>query len=71
MAFAWLPDDRWAHRYLVFTADGRSSGEARYEVRIEPGDLVVTSDGLRHRVVDVAAMEADARFAGFLIVQPE
>ena len=71
MAFAWLPDDQWAHRYLVFTADGRSSGEARYEVRIEPGDVVVTGDGRRHRVVDVAAMEADSRFAGFLIVQPE
>jgi hypothetical protein len=27
VAFAWLPDDRWVHRYLVFSADGRSSGE--------------------------------------------
>jgi hypothetical protein len=71
VAFAWLPDDRWENRYLVFTADGRSSGEACYEVRIEPGDVIVTSDGLRHRVVDVAAMEADSELAGFLMVRPE
>ena len=48
------------HRYLVFTADGRSSGEASYEVPIEPGDFIVTGDGRRHQVVDVAAMEEDA-----------
>ena len=71
MAFAWLPDDRWENRYLVFTADGRSSGESSYEVPIEPGDFIVTGDGRRHRVVDLAAMEADSCFAGFLIVQPE
>jgi hypothetical protein len=71
VAFAWLPDDRWKHRYLVFTADGRSSGEASYEVPIEPGDIVVTADGRRHRVVDVVAVEADSRFVGFLMVQPK
>jgi hypothetical protein len=55
----------------VFTADGRSSGEARYEVPIEPGDFILTGDGRRHRAIDVVAVEADSRFAGFLMVQPE
>jgi hypothetical protein len=71
VAFAWLPDDRWEHHYLVFTADGRGSGETCYEVPIEPGDFIVTGDGRRHRVVDVVAVEARSRFAGFLMVQPE
>jgi hypothetical protein len=71
VSFAWLPDDRWKHRYLVFTADGRNSGEACYEVPIEPDDFIVTGDGRRHRVVDVIAVEAGSRFAGFLIVRPE
>jgi hypothetical protein len=71
VAYAWLPDDRWVYRYLVFTADGRSSGEASYDVPIEPGDLVGTGDGRRHRVVDVVAVEDDTRFVGFLMVRPE
>jgi hypothetical protein len=71
VAFAWLPDDRWEHRYLVFTGDGGSSGEACYEVPIEPGDVIMTGDGRRHRVVDVVAVEEDSRFVGFLMVQPD
>jgi hypothetical protein len=71
VAFAWLPDDRWENRYLVFTADGRGSGESSYEVPIEPGDVIVTGDGRRHRVVDVVAVEEDCRFIGFLMVQSE
>jgi hypothetical protein len=71
VAFAWLPDDRWENRYLVFTADGVGSGESCYEVPIETGDVIVTGDGRRHRVVDVVAVEEDNRFVGFLMVQSE
>jgi hypothetical protein len=68
--FAWLANNRWEHRYLVFTDDGTSSGEACFEVPIEPGDFIVTGDGRRHRVVDVHPVEEDSRFAGFLRVRP-
>jgi hypothetical protein len=69
--FAWLADDRWEHRHLVFTGDRRSSGEACFEVPIEQGDFIVTGDGRRHRVVDVVAVEGDSRFVGFLMVEAE
>jgi hypothetical protein len=38
--FAWLANIRWERRYVVFTGDGSSSGEANYAVPIEPGDLI-------------------------------
>jgi hypothetical protein len=69
-SIVWLADDRWEHRYLVFTADGSSSGEECYPVPIEQGDFIVTSDGRRHRVVDVVAVEGEPRLAGSLMVQP-
>jgi hypothetical protein len=70
VAFAWLADDRWEHRYLLFTADGSSSGEACFEVPIELGDFILTGDGRRRRVVRVVAVEGDSRFVGFLMVEP-
>jgi hypothetical protein len=67
---AWLADDRWERRYLLFTADGSSSGEACFDVPIEQGDFIVTPDGRRHRVIRVVQVEGDSRFIGFLMVQP-
>jgi hypothetical protein len=70
VAYAWLADDRGERRYLLFTADGSSSGEAYFEVPIEQGDFIVTGDGRRHRVVRVVQVEGDSRFVGFLMVEP-
>jgi hypothetical protein len=69
VAYAWLADDRWQHRYLIFTEDGRSSGEACFEVPIEPGDFILTRDGRRHHVIAAASAGNDSRFVGFLMVQ--
>ena len=54
----------------MFTGDGSGSGEARFEVPIEQGDIIVTGDGRRHLVVDVVAVDEDSRFVGFLMVEP-
>ena len=70
MPFAWLANDRWEHRYLVFTDDGSSSGEACFEVPLERDDFIVTGDGRLHRVADVVAVDEDSRFGGFLKVEP-
>jgi hypothetical protein len=68
--FAWLANIRWERRYVVFTSDGSSSGEANYAVPIEPGDLIVTGDGRTHRVVSVVPVDEEKRsFDGFLIVE--
>ena len=70
MSFAWLADDRGDQRYLLFTADGSSSGEACFEVPIDQGDFIVTLDGRRHLVIRVVPVDGDSRFVGFLMVEP-
>lgn len=65
-----IADDRWEHRYLVFTATGVSSGEACFEVPIEQADLIVTCDGREHLVLSVVHVEEDSRFDGFMVVEP-
>ena len=67
---AWVADDRWERRYLLFTVDGSSSGEACYEVPIVEGDVIETGDGRRHLVAAVVDVVGDSRFVGFLMVQP-
>ena len=69
MAYTWVADDRLQHRYLVFTEDGSSSGEACFQVPIEPDDFIVTGDGRRHRVVDIVPVNGDSKFDGLLVVQ--
>jgi hypothetical protein len=69
MAHTWVADDRLQHRYLIFTEDGSSSGEARFQVPIEPDDFIVTGNGRRHRVVDIVPVSRDSQFEGFLVVQ--
>jgi hypothetical protein len=58
------------YRYRFYDADGDELGEATYAVLIEPGEEIVTGDGRKLRVLDVAPVQEEgAAIVGLLKVE--